>query len=180
MPATSPKSGSDRLYFAYSVLLDPETFALRMKEGGHPTFRLPEGKVGQAQDVDLVFNFHSPKWGGRIASLTPSPGHSVYGRVHVLKDTDFAIVRDAEGAKSGTFQELTVQVKVDGQLLQAVAFGTAPGRATTSGPVSESYANTLARGAEAAGLPRAYWEKLKAEAAILAKVQAVGRELNLK
>jgi hypothetical protein len=46
--------------------------------------------------------------------------------------------------------------------------------------VSEDYANALARGAEAAGLPREYWEKLKAEAAILAKVQAVGRELNLK
>jgi len=180
MPATSPKSGSDRLYFAYSVLLDPETFALRMKEGGHPTFRLPEGKVGEAQDVDLVFNFHSPKWGGRIASLTPSPGRSVHGRIYALRDTDFAIVRDAEGAKSGSFQELPVKVKVEGQVLQAVAFATAPGRATTSGPVSESYANTLARGAEAAGLPRAYWEKLKAEAAILAKVQAVGRELNLK
>lgn len=171
---------SDRLYFAYSVLLDPETFALRMKEGGHPIFRLPEGKVGEAQDVDIVFNFHSPKWGGRIASLVPMPGHTVYGRVLALKDTDFSIVRDAEGAKSGSFQELTVQVKVDGQLIQAVAFTTSPGRVTTSGPVSESYANALARGAEAAGLPKPYWEKLKAEAAILAKVQAVGRELHLK
>ncbi|HVE86731.1 MAG TPA: gamma-glutamylcyclotransferase [Myxococcales bacterium] len=167
-------------YFAYSVLLDPETFDRRMKEGGHPTFRLPEGKVGEAQDVELVFNFHSPRWGGRIASLVPMPGHSVFGRVLPLKDSDFAILRDAEGAKSGSFQELNVQVKVDGKLVPAVAFATAPGRATTSGPVSESYASALARGAEAAGLPRAYWEKLKAEAAILAKVQSVGRELNLK
>ena len=138
-------ASADRLYFAYSVLLDPETFALRMKEGGHATFRLPEGKVGEAQDVDIVFNFHSSKWGGRIASLVAMPGHSVYGKV-----------------------------------LSATALGAATGRATTTGPVSETYANALARGAEAAGLPKAYWEKLKAEAAILAKVQAVGRELHLK
>lgn len=173
-------ASADRLYFAYSVLLDPETFALRMKEGGHATFRLPEGKVGEAQDVDIVFNFHSPKWGGRIASLVAMPGHSVFGKVLALKDSDWAIVREAEGARSGAFVELPVQVKVDGQLIAATALGAAPGRTTTSGPVSEPYANALARGAEAAGLPKAYWEKLKAEAAILAKVQAVGRELHLK
>jgi hypothetical protein len=171
---------ADRLYFAYSVLLDPETFARRMKDGGHAAFRLPEGKVGEAQDVDIVFNFHSPKWGGRIASLVAMPGHSVFGKVFTLKEADWAIVREAEGAKSGSFTELTVQVKVDGKVAAATALGAAPGRTTTSGPVSESYANALARGAEAAGLPKAYWEKLKAEAAILAKVQAIGRELNLK
>jgi AIG2 family protein len=170
----------DRHYFAYSVLLDPETFALRMKESGHAAFRLPEGKVGEAQDVDLVFNFHSPKWGGRIASLVAMPGHSVFGKVLTLKDADWAIVRGAEGGKSGAFVELPVQVKVDGQLISATALSAAQGRTTSSGPVSESYANALARGAEAAGLPKAYWEKLKAEAAILAKVQAVGRELHLK
>lgn len=170
----------DRLYFAYSVILDPETFALRLKEGGHAAFGLPEGKVGEAQDVDLVFNFHSPKWGGRIASLVAMPGHSVFGKVFTLKDSDWAIVREAEGAKSGAFTELPIRVKVDGALLSATALAAAPGRTTTSGPVSESYADTLARGAEAAGLPKAYWEKLKAEAAILAKVQAVGRELHLK
>lgn len=173
-------ASADRLYFAYSVLLDPETFALRMKEGGHATFRLPEGRVGEAQDVDIVFNFHSPKWGGRIASLVAMPGHSVFGKVLALKDSDWAIVREAEGARSGAFVELPVQVKVDGQPIAATALAAAPGRTTTSGPVSEPYANALARGAEAAGLPKAYWEKLKAEAAILAKVQAVGRELHLK
>jgi len=172
---------AERQYFAYSVLLDPETFALRMKEGGHATFRLPEGKVGEAQDVDIVFNFHSSKWGGRIASLVAMPGHSVFGKVLTLKDSDWAIVREAEGgAKSGAFVELAVQVKVDGKVISATALGAAPGRATTAGPVSESYANALARGAESAGLPKAYWEKLKAEAATLAKVQAVGRELHLK
>lgn len=167
-------------YFAYSVLLDPETFARRMQEGGHPVFRLPEGQVAEAQDAEIIFNFHSPRWGGRIASLMPMPGHTVFGKLFTLKDSDWAIVREAEGAKSGAFQELPVRVKAGGQVVQATALGVVPGRATSSGPVSETYANALARGAEAAGLPKAYWEKLKAEAAILAKVQAVGRELDLK
>lgn len=177
----TPQSGAaGRPYFAYSALLDPETFARRMKEEGHASFKLPEGKVGEAQDVEIIFNFHSPKWGGRIASLVPMKGHSVFGRVFELAAADWAIVQKVEGGRSGNFQELNVRVKVDGKVIQAVALGAAPERATTSGPVSEDYANALARGAEAAGLPRAYSEKLKAEAAILAKVQAVGRELNLK
>lgn len=176
-PMTAPPP---RLYFAYSTILDPETLTRWKAEHSLPSFQLPEGQVAEAQDVDLVFNLHSPRWGGRIASLVQAPGRSVSGKLFRIPDADWATVRRAEGAQGGSFQEMPVRVKAGGQVVEAVAFASAADRTTLQGPVSESYASTLARGAEAAGLPRAYWERLKAEAQILQRVQAVGRELNLK
>lgn len=169
-----------RPYFAYSTILDPETFARWKAEQKLPDFQLPEGQVAEAEDVDLVFNLHAPRWGGRIASLVKAPGRSVSGKLFRIPEADWAAVRRAEGAGEGGFQEVPVRVRAGSQVVDAVAFAAAPDRITLQGPVSESYAVALARGAEAAGLPRAYWERLKAEAEILRRVQAVGRELNLK
>jgi len=114
---------TSRAYFAYSALLDPQTFARRVGEEGNASFRLPEGKVAEAQDVDLVFNYHSPRWGGRIASLVAMPGHTVFGRLLQLDEADFQLVRRAEGGKSGAFREMAVRVKVDGKVVEAVALG---------------------------------------------------------
>src|SRR5262245_34998426 len=177
MPMTAP---SPRVYFAYSTILDPETLSRWKAEHQQPGFQLPEGQVAEAQDVDLVFNLHSPRWGGRIASLVASPGRSVFGKLFRIPDADWATVRRAEGAQGGSFKEMPVKVKAGGQMVDAVAFAAAQDRSTLQGPVSESYASTLARAGEAAGLPKAWWERLKAEAEILQRVQAVGRELNLK
>ena len=58
----------------------------------------------------------------------------------------------------------TVRVTVEGKQVDAVALTPAPSRASTAGPVSEPYADALARGAKAAGLPAAYVARLEAEA----------------
>ena len=172
--------GSERLYFAFSPFLEPVAFERWRKASAFPKLQLPEGKIAEAVDVDLLFNSPSEKWKGRIAGLTRSPGKTVLGKLYRIRAEDWSAIQDMEGARSGEFVELAIQVKVDGRQVEAIGFATNPARASTAGQVSEEYAEALARGAEAAGLPKAYVDKLKAEAMILERVQGAGRKLGLK
>jgi gamma-glutamylcyclotransferase len=180
--AQRPAAGkaAERLYFAYSPVLEPAAFAAWRKSSAFPGFELPEGRVAEAPELDLVFDLPSSRWGGRIAGLTRVAGRSVYGKLYRIRAEDWAAVQDLEGARSGDFVETTVKVNAGGKQVEAIAFTTNPARASTGGEVSEGYAEALARGAEAAGLPREYVNQLKAESMILQRVQATGRELGLK
>lgn len=168
-----------RAYFAYSPLMDPAAFEAWKQKHDHAAFQLPKGEVGEAVDVDLVFDFHSIQWGGRIASLTKRPGRSVFGLLYQLRPEAWPIIQQAEGGRGGKFVELAVQVRAAGRLQSATAFASHPDRRVLKGPVSESYAEALARAAEAAKLPQPYVLRLKAEAEILKRVQAAGRDQGL-
>ena len=54
-----------------------------------------------------------------------------------------------------------MRVRVEGQELQATAFGPAPRRASTEGPISQRFIEALVRGAQSAGLPADYLERLR-------------------
>ena len=69
---------------------------------------------------------------------------------------------DKEGAVTGMCVERPVTLLVEGQALQATAFTTNPLRASTEGPVSPRFVESLARGAAAAGLPAEWVASLKA------------------
>jgi len=58
--------------------------------------------------------------------------------------------------------ERPVKVRADGKQLTATAFTTHPARASQLGPVSASFIEALARGAESAGLPPEYIERIRA------------------
>ena len=70
-----------KLYFAYSTILDRAAFVEWRGQHGYDFFDLPEGKLAEALDVDLIYDFPSRWWGGRVAGLTDAPGKSVYGRL---------------------------------------------------------------------------------------------------
>jgi hypothetical protein len=55
-----------------------------------------------------------------------------------------------------------VRVRVGSNVCTATAFTTHPARASMGGPISAPYVAALVRGAEAAGLPAAYVERLRA------------------
>lgn len=172
-------ASAPHVYFAYSPLIDPAAFEAWRMKNGYPQFQLPAGEVAEAVDVDLVFDYPSPRWGGRIASLTRKSGRSVYGKLFRIRPEDWAIIQHAEGGRGARFVELEVQVKAGGKLTTATAFASPPDRRVLKGPVSESYAKALADAAEAARLPAPYVTRLKAEAEILQRVQAFGRDQNL-
>lgn len=172
-------SSPPRAYFAYSPLIDPAVFEDWRQKHGYGAFRLPEGEAAEALEVDLAFDFVSPRWGGRIASLVKKPGKTVHGKLFRISASDWAIIQHAEGARGGKFVELPIQVRAGGKTLTATAFSAHPDLATHKGPVSEDYARALAQAAEAAKLPHPWVLRLKAESEILQRVQAFGRQQGL-
>lgn len=155
------KAGTDpRLYFAYSTVLDPTAFATWKDQHGYDFFTLPEGKLGEAVDTALVFDFPSRFWGGRVAGLSPAPGSTVWGRVFEIAGKDWPIVAHKEGGVTGMAVEVPVKVSVGGEMVSAVAFTTNPNRVSTDGPVSQQFVEALLRGAQASGLPVAWHQHL--------------------
>ncbi|HWE30421.1 MAG TPA: gamma-glutamylcyclotransferase family protein, partial [Polyangia bacterium] len=94
-------SSPPRLYFAYSTILDALAFDEWRTQHGYADFRLPEGRLAAAVDVDLVYDFPSRWWGGRVAGLVDKPGARIYGRVYEISGADWPILEHKEGAVTG-------------------------------------------------------------------------------
>ncbi|MCY1078452.1 gamma-glutamylcyclotransferase [Archangium lansingense] len=154
-------TAASKLYFAYSTILDRAAFEEWRSQHSYDFFELPEGKLAEALDVDLVYDFPSRWWGGRVAGLTDAPGKSVYGRLFEIGGKDWPIIQHKEGAVTSMSVERLVRVRVEGQELQATAFVTSPRRASTEGPISQRFIDALVRGAQSAGLPAEYIERLR-------------------
>lgn len=152
-----------RLYFAYSTILDRAAFEEWRAQHGYDFFDLPEGKLAEAVDVGLVYDFPSRWWGGRVAGLSDEKGRSIWGRLFEIPVKDWPIVQHKEGAVTGMCVEREVKVKVDGKEVAATAFTTNPKRASSEGPVSDRFIEALVRGATAAGLPKDYVASLGAK-----------------
>jgi hypothetical protein len=151
-----------RLYFGYSTVLDRAAFEEWKAQHQYGEFQLPAGEVAEAIDVELVFDFPSRFWGGRVAGLADKPGARVYGRLYEIAGREWPIIQHKEGAVTGMCIERPVKVRVGGKELEAVAFTTSPARASLEGPVSPRFVEALVRGAEAAGLPADYIAHLRA------------------
>ncbi len=155
------KDTGTRLYFAYSAVLDRVAFEQWRKEHSYPFFNLPEGQIAQAPNVDLIFDFPSRWWGGRVAGLVDRPGSQIYGRVFEIPAIDWPVVQHKEGVVTGMSIERPIKITVDGKELHATAFVTNPTRASTLGPISERFVEALISGAQQAGLPMDYIASLK-------------------
>lgn len=155
-------AGPKRLYFGYSTVLDRAAFEEWREQHGYSFFELPAGQLAEALDVELVFDFPSRFWGGRVAGLGDAPGQSVFGRLFEVSSEDWPIVEHKEGAVSGMCVARPVTVRVEGRELTATAFTTRPERASHDGPVSRGFVEALVRGARSAGLPAAYLARLEA------------------
>lgn len=166
MKARESAQGGTRLYFGYSTVLDAEAFKTWRDQHGYDFFSLPEGKLGEALDTALVFDFPSRFWGGRVAGLATRPGATVWGRVYEISAKDWPIVQHKEGAVTGMSVELLVQVRVGDQTVSATAFATNPARVSSDGPKSAQFVEALLRGARTAALPEPW----------LATLESVARE----
>lgn len=160
-----------RLYFAYSTVLDREAFDTWKAQHGYDAFTLPAGEVAEALDLDLVYDFPSRWWGGRVAGLADVKGASVFGRLFEVPGPDWPIVQHKEGAITGMCVERAVTVRLGGtggdaggRTIEATAFTTNPARRSADGPVSAKFVEALVRGAGAAGLPAPWIERLRAQA----------------
>ena len=153
-----------RLYFAYSTILDREALEEWKEHHGASFFELPEGTLAEALDVDLVYDFPSRWWGGQVAGLVDRPSASVWGRLFEISEPDWPVVQHKEGAISGMCVEREVRVRAGGKEVRAWAFTTNPKRASQEGEVSRRFVEALVRGAQSAGLPAEYVERLRSSA----------------
>ncbi len=154
------QGGPPRRYFAYSTVLDRTAFEEWRAQHGYDFFRLPEGSGAEALDLDLVYDFPSRWWGGRVAGLTDRTGASVFGVLLEIAAEDWPVVQHKEGAITGMCVERTVRVRAGGEIVEAIAFTTNPARASLDGPISQRFVEALTRGARAAGLPEGYVARL--------------------
>src|SRR5216683_2870613 len=125
-----------RLYFAYSTVLDRAAFEEWRSQHNYSFFNLPEGKVAEAIDVDLVYDFLSRWWGGRVAGLVDRPGASVFGSLIEIPGKDWPIIQHKEGAVTGMCIEREVTVRCEGREQKATAFSS---QSTPSGGRVNSY-----------------------------------------
>lgn len=149
-----------RLYFAYSTILDRAAFEEWRAQHGYDSFELPPGKVAEALDLTLVFDFASRWWGGRVAGLKDENGSSVFGLLFEINAKDWPIIEHKEGVVTHMCMERPVKVRVGGEVLEAFAFTTRPERATSDGPVSTRFVDAISTGAKSAGLPAAWVQSL--------------------
>lgn len=152
-----------RRYFAYSTILDRQAFDEWRGQHGYSDFQLPPGIVSEALDVDVVFDFPSRFWGGRVAGLTDRPGSAVWGLLFEIAGADWAVIEHKEGAVTGMCVPRPVRVRpaTGGEIVEALAFTTRPDRVSQDGPISAPFVGALVRGAASAGLPEDYLERLK-------------------
>ena len=151
-----------RLYFAYSTVLDRAAFEEWRSQHGYQFFSLPEGKVAEAVGVDLVYDFPSRWWGGRVAGLADRRSASVYGLLIEIAGKDWPVIQHKEGAVTGMCIEREVTVRCEDRELKATAFTTRPERSSEEGPISVRFVQALVRGAKSAGLPDGYIERIRA------------------
>ena len=149
-----------RRYFAYSTVLDRAAFEEWRTQHAYGFFALPLGVVAEATDLDLIYDFPSRWWGGRVAGLADKPGATVFGLLFEIAGADWPIVEHKEGAITGMCIERPVAVRVGGESIEATAFTTRPERASSQGPISARFVEALVRGARGAGLPEQYLAKL--------------------
>lgn len=164
MKKRSEAGGGTRLYFAYSTILDREAFLEWREQHGYGFFDLPSGRLAEAKDISLVYDFPSRWWGGRVAGLKDEAGSSIHGRLFEIRAEDWPIIQHKEGAVTGMSVERPVKVRVDGEELEATAFTTNPRRASTEGEVSPRFIEAIVRGARSAALPESYIERLERSA----------------
>jgi hypothetical protein len=154
-------SAPAKWYFAYSTILDAQAFDEWRSQHGYQDFQLPSGELAEAIDIDLIFDFPSRFWGGRVAGLVDRPGAKTYGLLFEIGGRDWPIIEHKEGAVTGMSVERPLHVRVGGSERDAVAFTTSPARASEAGPVSAPFLDALIRGARSAQLPADYLERLK-------------------
>jgi gamma-glutamylcyclotransferase len=162
MKAREGAQGATRAYFAYSTILDRAAFEEWKGQHGYDFFQLPEGQVAEARDVELIYDFPSRWWGGRVAGLADKAGSSIFGRVLDISAKDWPIIQHKEGAVTGMCVERAVRLRVGDKDVEATAFTTSPARASQDGAISARFVEALVRGARAAGLPADYVTRLEA------------------
>ncbi len=131
-------------YFCYSSALDSDALEIWKAQHGYADWKLDGGELIALENYELVFNFPSNFWGGRVAGLKAKPGSKVYGVLFSVEDEDWPAVEHKEGIRTGASiaLELKLSSKKHGEVV-ATAFTTHPSREGDIGPLSKNFLQVL-------------------------------------
>ncbi|MFT3839156.1 MAG: gamma-glutamylcyclotransferase family protein [Myxococcaceae bacterium] len=161
-------------YFAYGLSLDGETTAKWKPADGAKFPKLSPGSEASLDGHAIVFTGGSPRFKGRVATLSALAGEKVEGLLFELDARQWAAVDAFERSYGG--QARAVKVRAGGQLLEATAFVFASSDAPE---IDEGFLAALLRGLSSAKLPADYVNARAAEALLVERVQRVGRDQGL-
>jgi gamma-glutamylcyclotransferase len=168
--SSSNNSGSF-VYFAYGSSLAFDEFEAWCQQHSYTFPDLTRNSIARLHNYALTLNVSSKFWGGGVASITEFPGASVEGVAIELPLSQLDIVRHKEGAQTGLYVEIHVEIEVlnastlsieptaaqqPTQRIRAVAYQASPSRIDSNVTPSVRYGNALVAGARARGLSR-HW-----------------------
>jgi gamma-glutamylcyclotransferase (GGCT)/AIG2-like uncharacterized protein YtfP len=145
-------------YFAYGSNLDP----VQMRH------RCPDHDVvgpAKLEGYRLSFHWNSERWGGAVATVSPSVDSVVWGVLFRLSDNDLESLDGYEGFhgaadRSTLYDRAEVRVRTSvGAEAPALTYLMRP---HAEGKPSRRYLDTITNGATSHGLPRDYVAQLAA------------------
>lgn len=145
-------------YFAYGSNLDPVQML----------HRCPDHEVvgpAKLEGYRLLFCGNSERWGGAVATVTPSIDHVVWGVLFRLTEEDLKALDQYEDYRGETNPSTLYdrpEVRVRTALGVEVPALTYLMRPHAEGKPSRLYLNTITQGAASHGLPREYIAELQA------------------
>ena len=157
-------SGDDFVWFIYASSLDRDAFAQWAAQHGYALPDLSRAAPAKLPGFRLSFDVESRFWGGAVASLMESPGEAVEGIALPMSGGQRGLVEHKEGAISGLYVPLEVDVApLDGSpQRRALAFRANPSRRLPSdAPPSPRFLEALLRGARAWKLSPEYIARLE-------------------
>ena len=113
----------------------------------------------------LVFDVESRFWGGRVADLAVDEHGSVHGVLFEIPLPAKDAILRKEGVPTGLSEEIDVSVSAEGRTVPAKAFVARPEKRSEPGPASGRLLAYLVEGAQERGLPQAWVDHLKGQAA---------------
>ena len=137
------------LYFAYGSNLDPDQMDRRCPDAT---------AIGAASLADHAFRIGARGY----ATVSPSPGDTVWGGLWDVSDSDLARLDTYEGVAGGLYRRETALVEIDGQFLATLIYME---NADDLGSPSDWYLTRLVAGARWFELPDTYSINLESWAA---------------
>src|SRR5437667_12590395 len=114
--------GAPFVWFIYGSSLDLEAFRAWAGEHG---YRVPDFSRASAARLDgfrLSFDVRSRFWGGAVASLAEAPDQHVEGISLPMAGAARGLVDHKEGAISGLYRPMNVELTVGAQKVPALAY----------------------------------------------------------
>ena len=157
-------AGPDFVWFVYGSSLDREAFTAWAAEHGYALPDLARAFTARLDGWRLSFDVASKYWNGAVGSLREAPGARVEGLAVPKPGTARGLADHKEGAVSGLFQPVAVEVRplAGGAARAAIAYVANPARRLPAETApAAGWLEVVVRGARAAGLTAAWVGELE-------------------